>query len=128
LAVRDHLSCVTTRRRRRVVRTTRRSIHDSTVAPGRGTDPFAIATRDIVAGESRRLDDRDHRRGCRAARPQGRRAPYRGAGEKIQKYRVAIGTATADIAPGEIVHTHNLRSDCFLTYTLQAGHRFGEDA
>ncbi len=31
-------------------------------------------------------------------------------GEVIRKYGQAIGEATADIAPGEKVHIHNLRS------------------
>jgi hypothetical protein len=33
------------------------------------------------------------------------------AGEKVRKYGAPIGTATADIARGELVHLHNLRSD-----------------
>jgi hypothetical protein len=33
------------------------------------------------------------------------------AGQKVVKLGVAIGTATQAIAPGEHVHTHNLRSD-----------------
>jgi hypothetical protein len=34
-----------------------------------------------------------------------------GAGQKVVKLGVAIGTATQAIRPGEHVHTHNLRSD-----------------
>lgn len=33
------------------------------------------------------------------------------AGEKVLKYGAPIGTATTDIAAGEPVHLHNLRSD-----------------
>jgi hypothetical protein len=33
------------------------------------------------------------------------------AGERVFKVGVPIGTATAAIAPGEHVHSHNLRSD-----------------
>lgn len=33
------------------------------------------------------------------------------AGEKVVKYGSPIGSATRDIAVGELVHTHNLRSD-----------------
>jgi hypothetical protein len=33
------------------------------------------------------------------------------AGEKILKYRVPIGSATRDIALGEHVHSHNMKSD-----------------
>ena len=40
------------------------------------------------------------------------------AGETIVKYGVPIGTATQDIALGELVHIHNLKSSYLLTYTL----------
>jgi len=33
------------------------------------------------------------------------------AGEKVVKYGAPIGSAVADIRPGEHVHTHNLKSD-----------------
>lgn len=33
------------------------------------------------------------------------------AGEKVYKYGQPIGLASADIAPGEHVHVHNLESD-----------------
>lgn len=39
-------------------------------------------------------------------------------GEKIIKYGVSIGSATADIAPGEYVHIHNLKSDYTPTHAL----------
>ncbi len=38
------------------------------------------------------------------------------AGEKIFKYRSPIGSATRDIALGEHVHLHNMRSDYLPTY------------
>jgi len=41
------------------------------------------------------------------------------AGEQILKYRAPIGSATRDIAPGEHVHLHNMRSDYIPTYTLE---------
>jgi altronate dehydratase small subunit len=46
------------------------------------------------------------------------------AGEKVLKYGAVIGTATADIARGEHVHTHNLESDYLPTYTHEAGKSF----
>jgi len=46
------------------------------------------------------------------------------AGEKVLKYGAVIGTATADIARGEHVHTHNLESDYLPTYTHDAGKSF----
>lgn len=47
------------------------------------------------------------------------------AGEKILKYGVPIGSATADIRPGEHVHLHNMKSDYLPTYTLDDDHLFG---
>ena len=35
-----------------------------------------------------------------------------------------IGTASAPIARGEHIHTHNLESDYLPTYTLEAGRAF----
>jgi len=40
------------------------------------------------------------------------------AGQKVLKYGAPIGSATRAIRPGEHVHTHNLKSDYLLTYTL----------
>jgi len=39
-------------------------------------------------------------------------------GEKIIKFGVSIGSATAEIQVGEHVHLHNLKSDYLSTYTL----------
>jgi altronate dehydratase len=91
------------------------------------TDPVAVAARDIAAGESVTIDGIDLT--VRAAVPLGHKVALRAiaAGERVEKYRVPIGTATAAIAPGEIVHTHNLRSNYLPTYTLEHGHRFGEE-
>jgi len=40
--------------------------------------------------------------------------------DKILKYGSPIGSATQDIAQGEAIHTHNLKSDYIETYTLDA--------
>jgi altronate dehydratase small subunit len=39
--------------------------------------------------------------------------------EAIMKYGVSIGSATRDIALGELVHLHNMKSDYLPTYTLE---------
>ena len=39
--------------------------------------------------------------------------------ESIIKYGVSIGSATRDIALGELVHLHNMKSDYLSTYTLE---------
>ncbi|HWA13047.1 MAG TPA: UxaA family hydrolase [Burkholderiales bacterium] len=45
-------------------------------------------------------------------------------GETIVKYGAPIGIATADIAPGDPMHIHNVTSDYIPTYTLDEGHQF----
>jgi hypothetical protein len=45
-------------------------------------------------------------------------------GEKVLKYGAIIGTASAPIARGEPIHTHNLESDYLPTYTHEAGRSF----
>lgn len=42
-------------------------------------------------------------------------------GEKVIKYGAIIGHATAAIAAGEHIHTHNLDSDYMPTFTLVPG-------
>ena len=39
-------------------------------------------------------------------------------GDKVLKYGVPIGSATADISLGEHVHLHNIQSDYTPTYAL----------
>jgi altronate dehydratase small subunit len=39
--------------------------------------------------------------------------------ESVMKYGVSIGSATRDIALGELVHLHNMKSDYLPTYTLE---------
>ncbi|MGK6311502.1 UxaA family hydrolase [Neorhizobium sp. DT-125] len=41
-----------------------------------------------------------------------------GAGEKVVKYGVPIGSATRAIEPGEHVHIHNLKSDYTKTHVI----------
>jgi hypothetical protein len=48
------------------------------------------------------------------------------AGEKILKYRAAIGSATCDIEAGEPVHLHNMKSDYLPTYTRDQGQQYGQ--
>jgi altronate dehydratase small subunit len=46
------------------------------------------------------------------------------AGQKVLKYGAVIGSATADIRRGDIVHLHNMRSDYLPTYSHEAGVAF----
>lgn len=50
-----------------------------------------------------------------------------GVGEKIIKYGVPIGSATAEIGIGEHVHTHNLKSDYLPTFERETQSRFFEE-
>jgi altronate dehydratase small subunit len=45
-------------------------------------------------------------------------------GEKVIKYGAIIGHATAAIAAGAHIHTHNLDSDYIQTFTLVPGELF----
>ncbi len=40
-------------------------------------------------------------------------------GEKVLKYGASIGSATQDIAIGDHVHIHNMKSDYTPTYALE---------
>lgn len=92
------------------------------------TDKIAVAARDIATGEAVGVDGIVLAAASRV--PLGHKIALLpiAAGEKVLKLSVPIGSATCDIAPGEIVHTHNLRSDYIPTYMLDAGHRFGEQS
>lgn len=41
-------------------------------------------------------------------------------GEKIIKYGVSIGSAVADVAFGEHIHMHNMKSDYIASHTRQS--------
>lgn len=41
-------------------------------------------------------------------------------GEKVLKYGAPIGSVTAEIAVGDHVHLHNMKSDYTATYALNA--------
>jgi altronate dehydratase small subunit len=45
-------------------------------------------------------------------------------GDKVLKYGAIIGSATAAIQRGDVVHLHNMQSDYLPTYAHSAGTRF----
>ena len=47
------------------------------------------------------------------------------AGDKVVKCGFPIGSATRDIAPGEVVHLHNMKSDYLPTFTRGGGEEAG---
>jgi altronate dehydratase small subunit len=87
-------------------------------------DNVLIVARSLNEGESYRIADTTfilpktlglgHKLASRAV----------GMGEKIIKYGVPIGSATRNIAPGEHVHLHNIKSDYLPTFTLDQGQKY----
>jgi altronate dehydratase small subunit len=45
-------------------------------------------------------------------------------GDKVLKYGAVIGSATAEIRRGDVVHLHNMKSDYLPTYSHEAGQGF----
>ena len=84
-----------------------------------GGDNVAVATRELAAGsiinvagseiELQSTVDVGHKFAVRPIK----------TGERIVKYGAPVGSASADIAPGEYVHIHNLQSDYLPSYTLE---------
>jgi altronate dehydratase small subunit len=70
----------------------------------------------LEAGETLRFEEQSVV--VRADLPLGSKIAARPiwAGEKIIKFGVPIGSATQPIALGELVHTHNLKSDYLSTW------------
>ena len=88
-------------------------------------DNCLIARVDLKAGDVVAID------GCPVTLPGNVHLGHKVArrdlapGEKVVRYGAIIGTATAPIAIGAHIHTHNLESDYIPTYTLdQDGHHF----
>lgn len=87
-------------------------------------DNVGVAARTIEAGESLRIGGKSIVVADRV--PTGHKlalVPI-AAGEKIIKYGLPIGSATADVGPGQYVHTHNLKSDYLPTYTRDGGNPY----
>ena len=87
-------------------------------------DNIVVLTRSVQAGECLRVGELEvvmkvplglgHKLALRKIHP----------GEKILKYGASIGSATEEIAPGDHVHLHNMKSDYLPTYTLEKGRAF----
>jgi altronate dehydratase small subunit len=80
-------------------------------------DNVVVACRDLPAGAELVVDGAALRLAVPV--PTGHKVARRAipAGEKVVKHGAPIGSATAAIAPGGYVHTHNLRSD-YIESTL----------
>ena len=79
--------------------------------------PIAAGERFIVGGVETTIDGGVSLGHKLASRPIA-------AGEKVIKYGAPIGSATRDIARGEHVHTHNLKSDYLPTFLREDQARY----
>lgn len=79
-------------------------------------DNVLAACRDLPAGEEVTIDGAAVR--LADAAPVGHKVARRaiGEGEAVVKHGARIGSATRDIAAGERVHVHNMRSDYIPTF------------
>lgn len=81
-------------------------------------DNCLIARMALAAGETVDID------GAPVALPEAVPLGYKVArvalapGDKVLRYGALIGSVTAPVARGAILHTHNLASDYIPTYTL----------
>jgi len=87
-------------------------------------DNIFVLTRSLQAGEVIEMEGVSHRLSAALGLGHKVAAARIAPGEKILKYGVSIGSATAVIEPGEHVHLHNMKSDYLPTYTLEEGHEF----
>ncbi len=87
-------------------------------------DNIVVLARSVEAGIRIRISGQDFPMPAPLA--LGHKLACRGiaCGEKIMKYGVPIGSATRNIAVGEHVHLHNMKSDYLPTYTLESGRSF----
>jgi hypothetical protein len=81
-------------------------------------DNCLIARMPLDAGETLEID------GASVTLPESIPLGYKVArralrrGDKVLRYGAVIGTVTADLPQGAMLHTHNLASDYIPTYTL----------
>ena len=83
-------------------------------------DNILVSCRDLAPGEALQID---HQAVVLTQLvPLGHKIARRplAPGEKIFKYGAPIGTALADIAIGEHVHLHNMKSDYIPSHTRKA--------
>ena len=82
-------------------------------------DNVLVSIAPIVAGERLAVDraDLDAVQDLPVGHKLARRAIA--LGERILKYGAPIGSATRAIAPGEWIHTHNMKSDYIPSHDRQ---------
>lgn len=84
-------------------------------------DNVVVACANLQRGDVVRMDGEDVR--LPADAPVGFKIARRdiAAGGKVTKYGAAIGSTTAAIKRGDVVHLHNLKSDYLPTYVHDGG-------
>jgi altronate dehydratase small subunit len=89
-----------------------------------GNDNVVVACANLQAGDVVRIDSEDVKLSGNA--PVGFKIARRdfGAGEKVLKYGAEIGSTTAAIKRGDVVHLHNMKSDYLPTYVHDDGAGF----
>jgi altronate dehydratase len=87
-------------------------------------DNICVVSRTIEAGETLRVGGTEVTLAKKL--PLGHKLAVRAiaAGETVRKYDAPIGSATAAIAIGEHVHTHNLQSDYIMTFERDGDEAF----
>jgi hypothetical protein len=79
-------------------------------------DNVAVCRRPVTAGERLDLEGRGFSAASNVDIGHKIACEPIAAGADIVKYGMAIGSATAPIAPGEWVHVHNMRSNYIETH------------
>jgi len=89
-----------------------------------GQDNVVVACANLQRGDVVRMDDKDVTLSADA--PVGFKIARRdfASGEKVVKYGAVIGSTTAAIKRGDVVHLHNMKSDYLPTYVHDDGAGF----
>ena len=84
-------------------------------------DNVVVACANLQAGDVVRMDGEEVKLSADA--PVGFKIARRdfAPGEKVTKYGAAIGSTTAAIRRGDVVHLHNMKSDYLPTYVHDGG-------
>jgi predicted RecA/RadA family phage recombinase len=85
-------------------------------------DNVLVAIQTLEAGDTVHIEDRVYTIPYRLTLGHKLAARDIRSGEKILKYHMPIGSAIRDIAAGEHVHLHNMKSDYLDTVAMQARH------
>lgn len=88
------------------------------------TDNIAVLRRSLPEGATYLVEGRPHHLPRALALGHKIALSTIPTGAKIIKYGVPIGSALVDIAAGEHVHVHNMKSDYLPTYTLEEGEKY----